>query len=140
MTFKELGLRDEILNALTDLGFENPTPIQTQAYTSIINYKKRLSRSGSNRNREDCSFWFANDSATDFAKPFVQALVVAPTRELCVQISEDFKRYTKYIKNAQIATIYGGASMEKQAREIKSGAQIVVATPGRLIDMWSEDF
>ena len=71
----------------------------------------------------------------DFSNKKVQGLVVAPTRELCVQIANDYKLFSKFIKNAQIATIYGGASMDKQAREIRNGAQIVVATPGRLIDM-----
>jgi ATP-dependent RNA helicase DeaD len=135
MTFKELGLRDEILNALTDLGFENPTPIQTQAIPQLLTTKSDLVGLAQTGTGKTAAFGLPMIQQTDFNKSVVQALVVAPTRELCVQISEDFKRYTKYLKNAQIATIYGGASMEKQAREIKSGAQIVVATPGRLIDM-----
>ena len=68
-------------------------------------------------------------------KVLFKDLVIAPTRELCVQISNDFKSFSKFIPEIQVATIYGGASMDKQFREIKSGAQIVVATPGRLMDM-----
>ena len=71
----------------------------------------------------------------DVNNKIVQGLVIAPTRELCVQISNDFKDYSTFVKGLSIATIYGGASMDKQSREIKSGAQIVVATPGRLMDM-----
>ena len=135
MTFKELGLRDEILSALQDLGFENPTPIQIQAIPQLIINKSDLVGLAQTGTGKTAAFGLPLIQHTDFEQKKVQALVVAPTRELCVQISEDFKKYTKYIKGAQIATIYGGASIEKQAKEIKSGAQIVVATPGRLIDM-----
>lgn len=140
MTFKELGLRDEILSALQDLGFENPTPIQIQAIPQLIENKSDLVGLAQTGTGKTAAFGLPLIQHTDFNEKFVQALVVAPTRELCVQISEDFKKFTKHIKGAQIATIYGGASIEKQAKEIKSGAQIVVATPGRLIDMLSRKF
>lgn len=137
MTFKELGLRDEVLNALQDLGFVNPTPIQIQAVPHLIQHKSDLVGLAQTGTGKTAAFGLPLIQHTDFDQKYVQALVVAPTRELCVQISEDFKKFTKYIKGAQIATIYGGASIDKQAKEIRSGAQIVVATPGRLIDMLS---
>lgn len=135
MTFKEIGLSEPILKALQDLGFENPTPIQEQAIPQLLETERDLVGLAQTGTGKTASFGLPMLEKVDFSKDHVQALVVAPTRELCVQISSDLQVFSKYIKNAKVATIYGGASIDKQAREIKKGAQIVSATPGRLIDM-----
>ena len=135
MTFKDLGLRPETLQALNDLGFEKPTPIQEEAIPELLTDQRDLVGLAQTGTGKTAAFGLPLIELTDFSKKHVQALIVAPTRELGMQIASDMKTYTKYIKEAKIATIYGGASIDTQAREIRGGAQVVVATPGRLIDM-----
>lgn len=135
MTFKELGLRSEILNVLTEIGFEQPTPIQEEAIPQLLAEKRDLVGLAQTGTGKTAAFGLPLLNMVDFGDPKVQALVIAPTRELCLQIASDFKIFSKQINGAKVATIYGGASIDTQAREIKRGAQVVVATPGRLIDM-----
>lgn len=135
MTFKDLGLRAETLKALNDLGFESPTPIQEKSIPQLLSGNKDLVGLAQTGTGKTAAFGLPLIEKVDFDKKYVQALVIAPTRELGIQIAEDFKTFTKYIKGANIATIYGGASIDSQSREIKRGAQVVVATPGRLNDM-----
>ncbi|MCT4582421.1 MAG: DEAD/DEAH box helicase [Flavobacteriales bacterium] len=135
MTFNELGLRAEVLRALEDLGFESPTPIQEKSIPQLLSDDRDLVGLAQTGTGKTAAFGLPLIESVDFNKKYVQAVVIAPTRELGIQIAEDFKIFTKYIKGASIATIYGGASIDVQAREIKRGAQIVVATPGRLNDM-----
>jgi ATP-dependent RNA helicase DeaD len=135
MTFSELGLREEILQALTDLGFESPTPIQEEAIPQLLEGERDLVGLAQTGTGKTAAFGLPLLEKVNFDEKYVQAVVIAPTRELCVQISKDLKTFSKHIKGAQIATIYGGASIDTQAREVKRGAQVVVATPGRLIDM-----
>lgn len=135
MTFNELGLRAEVLRALEDLGFEHPTPIQEESIPQLLSERRDLVGLAQTGTGKTAAFGLPLIESIDFDKKFVQGVVIAPTRELGIQIAEDFKKYTKYIKGASIATIYGGASIETQAREVKKGAQIIVATPGRLNDM-----
>ncbi len=135
MTFSELGLREEILQALTDLGFESPTPIQEEAIPQLLEGERDLVGLAQTGTGKTAAFGLPLLEKVNFDEKYVQAVVIAPTRELCVQISRDLKTFSKHIKGAQIATIYGGASIDTQAREVKRGAQVVVATPGRLIDM-----
>ena len=135
MTFKDLGLRPEVLQALNDLGFENPTPIQEEAIPELLSSQRDLVGLAQTGTGKTAAFGLPLIELTDFTKKHVQALIVAPTRELGMQIASDMKTFTKHVQGARVATIYGGASIDKQAKEIRSGAQIVVATPGRLIDM-----
>ncbi len=135
MTFKDLGLRAEVLRALEDLGFETPTPIQAESIPQLLSEERDLVGLAQTGTGKTAAFGLPLIEKIDFSKKIVQGVIIAPTRELGIQIAEDFKKFTKYIKGASIATIYGGASIETQAREVKRGAQIVVATPGRLNDM-----
>ncbi len=137
MKFSEIGLSKEVLSALSDLGFESPTPIQEEAIPQLLESKRDLVGLAQTGTGKTAAFGLPMIEKVDFNKSHVQALVIAPTRELCVQISNDLQTFAKYHKSAKVATIYGGASIDKQAREIKRGAQIVSATPGRLIDMIS---
>lgn len=135
MTFQDLGLRPEILKAITEIGYETPTPIQEQAIPELLQDWRDLVGLAQTGTGKTAAFGLPLIEITKFDENKIQGLVIAPTRELCLQISDDLKLYTKYIDGAKIATIYGGASIDKQAREVKRGAQIIVATPGRLKDM-----
>ena len=135
MLFTELPLNPNLLKGIEDLGFTSPTPVQEAAILQLIIEDRDLIGLAQTGTGKTAAFGLPMIQRIDVKNKNVQGLVIAPTRELCVQISNDFKSFSKYMKGLSVATIYGGASMDKQAREIKSGAQIVVATPGRLMDM-----
>ena len=135
MLFSELPLDPNILKGIEALGFTTPTPVQQESIPLLVNDNRDLIGLAQTGTGKTAAFGLPMIHKIDVNKKIVQGLVIAPTRELCVQISNDFKDYSKFVKGLSIATIYGGASMDKQSREIRSGAQIVVATPGRLMDM-----
>ena len=134
MTFEELGLREEVLKSLKELGFEAPTPIQEQAIPHLM--------------KEDCDFVGLAQTGTGktaaFGLPLInyintnsnrpQGLIICPTRELCLQITRDLEIFAKYVK-CPIVSVYGGADIRRQMTQIKKGASLVVATPGRLLDL-----
>ncbi len=135
MTFEELGLRAEVLTSLTEKGFSQPTPIQEKAIPELLANKSDFVGLAQTGTGKTAAFGLPMIEYTDFSKKNTQAVVIAPTRELCLQICDDIKFFTKRIKGANIVPIYGGSSIEKQIQQIKKGAQIVVATPGRLADL-----
>jgi len=135
MLFSELQLKPNILKGIEALGFTTPTPVQQESIPLLIKENRDLIGLAQTGTGKTAAFGLPMIHKIDVNKKIVQGLVIAPTRELCVQISNDFKDYSTFVKGLSIATIYGGASMDKQSREIRSGAQIVVATPGRLMDM-----
>lgn len=135
MTFTELGLNSDLLKAVTDLGFESPTPIQQQTIPLLSKQKTDLVALAQTGTGKTAAFSLPMLSMIDTNSRNVQALVLAPTRELCVQITNDIKNYSKYLKNFGATAIYGGARIDGQIKDIKRGVQVVVATPGRLIDM-----
>lgn len=135
MLFSELPLDPNILKGIEALGFTTPTPVQQESIPLLIKENRDLIGLAQTGTGKTAAFGLPMIHKIDVNKKIVQGLVIAPTRELCVQISNDFKDYSTFVKGLSIATIYGGASMDKQSREIRSGAQIVVATPGRLMDM-----
>src|ERR1017187_4879284 len=133
--FEALGISGNVVKAITELGFENPTPIQEQAIPVILKQSKDLVALAQTGTGKTAAFGLPLTQLVDFNKRNVQALILCPTRELCLQITKDIKSYTKYIPNANTTAIYGGASIDGQARDIRKGSQIVVATPGRMVDM-----
>lgn len=135
MTFEQLGLRTELLKAIQDLGFQSPTPIQEKAIPELLKEPRDLVGLAQTGTGKTAAFGLPMLSLLDFSQKHTQGLVIAPTRELCLQICEDFKSYSKHIKGANIVAIYGGASIDRQASEIRRGAQVICATPGRLADM-----
>ena len=135
MLFSELPLDPNILKGIEVLGFTSPTPVQQESIPLLIRENRDLIGLAQTGTGKTAAFGLPMIHKIDVNKKIVQGLVIAPTRELCVQISNDFKDYSTFVKGLSVATIYGGASMDKQSREIRSGAQIVVATPGRLMDM-----
>jgi ATP-dependent RNA helicase DeaD len=135
MLFSELPLDPNILKGIEALGFTTPTPVQQESIPLLVKENRDLIGLAQTGTGKTAAFGLPMIHKIDVNNKIVQGLVIAPTRELCVQISNDFKDYSTFVKGLSIATIYGGASMDKQSREIRSEAQIVVATPGRLMDM-----
>ncbi len=117
------------------MGFSVPTPIQEKAIPAIIEGHRDLVGLAQTGTGKTAAYGLPLLQLIDFSKSQVQGLILCPTRELCVQISKDLIRYSRYIKAAKIVAIYGGAGIEPQIQQIKKGAQIIVATPGRLLDL-----
>lgn len=135
MTFNDLGLRSEILKGIEDLGFSAPTPIQQQAIPAIIEGKNDLVGLAQTGTGKTAAFGLPLLNLIDERNNNTQGIVVCPTRELCLQITNDLKNYSKYLRGVNVVAVYGGASIQNQERDIKRGAQIIVATPGRMIDL-----
>lgn len=135
-TFAELGLSDKIIKAVTELGFTEATPVQEQTIPLLLSKKTDLVALAQTGTGKTAAFGLPLLSEMDFSEHKTLALVLAPTRELCMQISTDLKKYAKYIPGLKVTEVYGGASIETQIRIIKQGApHIIAATPGRLIDL-----
>ena len=135
MKFQKLRLKGEILRAIDDLGFEYPTPIQEKVIPAILDGHTDLVGLAQTGTGKTAAFGLPMIHLIDFELPEPQGLVLCPTRELCLQITGDLTRYARYVKASRIAAVYGGASISEQVRQLKKGAQIVVATPGRLRDL-----
>jgi ATP-dependent RNA helicase DeaD len=135
MKFDQFGLKPEILKAIDALGFEIPTPIQAQAIPQLVNGRTDLVGLAQTGTGKTAAFGLPLLSRTDFTLPHLQGLVLCPTRELCLQITSDLSGYARFIKEAKITSVYGGAGIAEQIRQIKKGARIIVATPGRLLDL-----
>lgn len=135
MTFEELGLKPKVLAAVEALGFRNPSPIQEQAIPQILNNDGDLVGLAQTGTGKTAAFGLPMVNEVSFSAKKTQGLVICPTRELCIQIANDFESFATNFKGANIVPVYGGASIEVQARQLSKGAQIVVATPGRLMDM-----
>ncbi|RYD51725.1 MAG: DEAD/DEAH box helicase [Sphingobacteriales bacterium] len=134
-SFKDLPLREELLRAIEDLGFETPTAIQQQTIPLLLQEPQDLVGLAQTGTGKTAAFGFPLLHHVDVEYPNVQALVLSPTRELCMQIEAEFQKYGKYIKGLRTTAVYGGVPITGQIRALKSGAQVVVATPGRLIDL-----
>jgi len=134
-TFKQMGLTPEILNALNDLGFTNPTPIQEKSIPLLLQSDKDLMALAQTGTGKTAAFGIPLIEKIEVNNKYTQALIIAPTRELALQITDDLKQFSKYIKGLNIVTVYGGSSIENQIKQLKKGAQIVVATPGRAKDL-----
>lgn len=133
--FDALGINKSIVKAVTELGFENPTPIQEKVIPVLLTGTTDLVALAQTGTGKTAAFGLPLTHLVDFSSRDTQAVIICPTRELCMQITRDLQNFTKYIDGANIVAIYGGASIENQSRDVKRGAQIVVATPGRLCDM-----
>jgi ATP-dependent RNA helicase DeaD len=131
--FNELGLRSELLQAITDLGFERPSPIQALAIPPALEGKNivGLSQTGSGKT---AAFTLPVLQLLDFDRRHTQAIVLTPTRELAVQVCEEIHRLGAKLRGLHAVPVYGGAPMDRQIRHLREGAQVVVGTPGRLLD------
>jgi ATP-dependent RNA helicase DeaD len=135
MTFNETGLKPEILKAIAEMGFENPTPIQEQTIPHLINSTQDLVALAQTGTGKTAAFGLPLLHNISMQTRDIQGLVLCPTRELCLQITRDLENYSKYMTGLKTIAVYGGADITKQIRELKSGGQIVVGTPGRVNDL-----
>jgi ATP-dependent RNA helicase DeaD len=135
MEFKDLGLPNEILKAVTKLGFEKPTEIQARAIPILSEGKQDFVGLAQTGTGKTAAFGLPMIQHVDFNTRDTQGLIICPTRELCMQITKDLVSYSKFQADPNIVPVYGGSSISDQIRLIKKGAQIVVATPGRLLDL-----
>lgn len=135
MTFKELGLKPEVVKSVEDLGFETPTPIQEKAIPHILNSERDLLAFAQTGTGKTAAFGLPVINQIDENSFKTQALVLCPTRELCNQISKDLESFVKYLPNVKITAVYGGERIDRQIKTLKSGVQIVVGTPGRTLDL-----
>jgi len=133
--FEQLGLNESLLKAILDLGFENPSEVQEKAIPLLLEKDTDMVALAQTGTGKTAAFGFPLIQKIDADNRNTQALVLSPTRELCLQITNELKNYSKYEKGINVVAVYGGASITEQAREIKRGAQIIVATPGRMQDM-----
>lgn len=134
-TFQALGLQDNLLQAITDLGFETPSEVQEKAIPLLLESESDLVALAQTGTGKTAAFGFPMLQKIDIDSRTTQGLILSPTRELCLQITNELKLYGKHCKGLNVVAIYGGASITDQASKIKKGAQIVVATPGRMKDM-----
>jgi ATP-dependent RNA helicase DeaD len=133
--FEQLGLSESLQRAIIDLGFENPTEVQEKAIPLLLEQETDLVALAQTGTGKTAAFGFPLIQKIDANNRNTQALILSPTRELCLQITNEIKLYAKYEKGINVVAVYGGASISEQAREVKRGAQIIVATPGRMQDM-----
>ncbi|NTW32823.1 MAG: DEAD/DEAH box helicase [Bacteroidetes bacterium] len=135
MTFEELLIAPEICRAILELGFENPMPVQEQVIPLLLNKKNDIIALAQTGTGKTAAFGIPVIQDADSDNPLPQALILCPTRELCLQISGDLNDFAKYLDGIKILAVYGGSSIDTQIRSIKKGVQIIVATPGRLMDL-----
>jgi ATP-dependent RNA helicase DeaD len=135
MTFEGLGLDTRLVQATDALGFKNPTPIQEQAIPVLLSGTKDLVGLAQTGTGKTAAFGLPLLQLVDEAQKFPQALVVCPTRELCMQIVSEIELFKKFMPGMHVMAVYGGTSIGLQIRDLRRGVQIVVATPGRLIDL-----
>ncbi len=136
-TFQDLGLNEDLLHAITDLGFETPSEVQDKAIPILLEQDTDLVALAQTGTGKTAAFGFPMLQKINIDSRTTQGLILSPTRELCLQITNEIKLYGKYCKGLNVVAIYGGASITDQARSVKRGAQIIVATPGRMKDMIS---
>jgi len=133
--FREAGLREEIIDAISEMGFEKPTPIQDKTISHLLASDKDLIGLAQTGTGKTAAFGLPIIQRIDHRSRDTQALILCPTRELCMQITKDFNQYSKYLPKISVAAVYGGASIETQIRALKKGVHIVVGTPGRVLDL-----
>jgi ATP-dependent RNA helicase DeaD len=135
MTFNDLGLRSQVVKAVTDMGFEQPTPIQLEAIPHLLKSKSDFVGLAQTGTGKTAAFGLPLVNRITESQKYPKGLIICPTRELCLQIAKDIDNYSKYEKNATVEAVYGGADIQRQIKNIRNGVAIVVATPGRLVDL-----
>ncbi|KAA2243047.1 DEAD/DEAH box helicase [Chitinophaga agrisoli] len=134
-TFESLGLQEPILKGIQDLGFVSPTPIQEKAIPVLLTGDRDFVGLAQTGTGKTAAFGLPLLQQLDIKRRQPQGLILCPTRELCLQITNDLKNFSKHLGDLSVVAVYGGASIVQQLRELKRGAHVVVATPGRLLDI-----
>lgn len=134
-TFEELGVSEEIRKAIDELGFEQPMPVQEEVIPYLLGNRNDVIALAQTGTGKTAAFGIPLLQRINIESKETQVVVLSPTRELCLQIADDLKDFGKYLPHLHIAAVYGGASIETQIKQLRRGVQIIVATPGRLIDL-----
>ncbi|MCM1292235.1 MAG: DEAD/DEAH box helicase [Bacteroides sp.] len=135
MTFEELGVREDLRHAISDMGFENPMPVQEKVIPHLLDADSDVIALAQTGTGKTAAFGLPLLQRIDPAIDRPQALIIAPTRELCLQIGCDLADFSRYMPQIHVLPVYGGSSIESQIKSLRKGVQIIVATPGRLIDL-----
>ena len=133
--FKNLGIEQKLIESISELGFENPTPVQEKAIPLVLNDRSDLIALAQTGTGKTAAFGLPSIQQIDLKNKNIQTIVLCPTRELCIQISKDLISYSKFLKAIKITPVYGGASIENQIKAIRKGTHIIVGTPGRTKDL-----
>ena len=133
--FRELGVSEEMLKGIADLGFETPSPVQEKAIPVILGEENDLVVLAQTGTGKTAAFGLPLLQKIEPEWNNVQVLILSPTRELCVQIGNDLKNYSKYRKDIRVTCVYGGTDIKRQIKDLQRGVHVVVATPGRLVDL-----
>ncbi|MFW6221995.1 MAG: DEAD/DEAH box helicase, partial [Bacteroidota bacterium] len=133
--FNTMGLSDNMLKSIEELGFKIPTPIQEKIIPIIFQTENDIVGIAQTGTGKTAAFGIPIIEQTNLSKNITQALILAPTRELCVQISKDLKNFSKHTGQFHVTAVYGGAKIDSQIRSLNKGAHVVVATPGRMLDI-----
>lgn len=134
-TFNDLGVRDDLLKGIAEMGFEAPMPVQEKVIPVLLDGDHDLVALAQTGTGKTAAFGLPLIQRVDTSRLVPQALVLAPTRELCLQIAGDLADFAKYVPDISILPVYGGSSIESQIKALRRGVQIIIATPGRLIDL-----
>lgn len=134
-TFEELGIMPSILKAISELGYENPMPVQEEVIPFLLGNANDVIALAQTGTGKTAAFGLPIIQKIDVETYSPQALILCPTRELCLQIADDLNDYSKYIDNLKVLPVYGGSSIESQIKSLRRGVHVVVATPGRLLDL-----
>ncbi len=134
-SFEELGVREDLRRAIEELGFENPMPVQEKVIPHLLSEDGDVIALAQTGTGKTAAFGLPVLQRIDTDLNVPQALIIAPTRELCLQIGSDLADFSKYISHLRVLPVYGGSSIESQIRSLRQGVQVIVATPGRLIDL-----
>lgn len=135
MTFEELGVNEPLRRAIEELGFEAPMPVQEKVIPHLLGQEGDVVALAQTGTGKTAAFGLPVLQRIDVDRHVPQALVLSPTRELCLQIASDLADFSKYMPGLKVIPVYGGSSIQSQIRSLREGAQIIVATPGRLIDL-----
>ena len=134
-TFEELGVSDELLLAISEMGFEMPMPVQAKVIPHLLNEDNDVVALAQTGTGKTAAFGLPVLQRINAKKRHPQAVILSPTRELCLQIAEDLADFSKYLPDVNVLPVYGGSSIESQIRSLRKGVQVIVATPGRLLDL-----
>ena len=136
-TFEELGVSAEIRQAIEELGYEHPMPVQKEVIPYLLGVNNDVVALAQTGTGKTAAYGLPILQKVDAERKETQALILSPTRELCLQIADDLENYSKYLPGVRVLPVYSGTNIESQIRSLKKGVQIIVATPGRLIDLMS---
>ena len=134
-TFEELGVSDELLLAISEMGFEMPMPVQAKVIPHLLNEDNDVVALAQTGTGKTAAFGLPVLQRIDASLREPQAVILSPTRELCLQIAGDLADFSKYLPEVNVLPVYGGSSIESQIRSLRKGVQVIVATPGRLLDL-----